>query len=336
MTWTSADDARVREWLHASAPGGAPGTILDATFERTRAAAAPGRRVGRRRTTWLLLAAALAALLVVGVGGGLAILSRLPAPTPKPTVEGPRFLGDFLWDDGYRFDAAIAPESAITADQAVAIASQPELAPFLGAPLHPIFGRLVCESPGLCGQADQWMGPPDVAAPATWSVWVVEYAQAEAYAIVGAMDGVLRTRFDGEDLSSCSAAEIGTEPGCTAEMFEADPEPPSAMRYALGMWGQQFVLESTYSTESGRSPSESVGTVDPVAVAAAAGLASEPFTAFIGTLECRRAACPDGVSGHPEAPRRVWMVAADGGTRWVIADATSGEVLRTDASPVEP
>ncbi len=180
------------------------------------------------------------------------------------------------------------------------------------------------------------MGPPDDATAATWSVWVVEYPRAEAYAIVGALDGVLRTRFDGEDLSSCSAAEIGTEPGCTAELFEPEPEPPSAMRYALGVWGQQFVLESTYSTRPGRSTYVPDGAVDPVAIAAAAHLASEPFDAFFGTLECRRTSCPDGVSGRPDAPRQVWMVAADDGTRWVIADPTTGEVLRSEASPVEP
>ena len=163
-----------------------------------------------------------------------------------------------------------------------------------------------------------------------------EYAQAEAYAIVGAMDGVLRTRFDGDDLSSCSTSEIGTEPGCTAEMFEPEPEPPSAMRYALDVWGQEWMLESTYSTRPDRSTYVPDGALDPLSIAAAAGFLSEPFDAFFGTLECRRATCPDGVSARPDVLRQVWMVASDDGTRWVIADATSGEVLRTDASPVEP
>ncbi len=110
MTWTAADDARVREWLHESAPGGAPGSILDATFERTRVARPPGRRAARRRASWALLAAALIALLIAGVGGGLAILSGLPAPPPVPALAVPRYLDDFLWDGGYRFDPAVPPD----------------------------------------------------------------------------------------------------------------------------------------------------------------------------------------------------------------------------------
>jgi hypothetical protein len=333
MSWSARDDSRIRAWLHDGVPERAPGSILESTFART-ALTRPAPVRPARAWFGLLLAAALA-LAAVAAGAAIVALSRPPSPTPAPALASPRFLGDFLWQGGYRFETAIPTDVDISAAAAAAIAAGMPWRDELGAADQPMFGRLICEQPGLCGP-DLW---PDVTTDAgtvdRWSVWVVEYPQEAGYVVVRARDGQIHSSWDGDRLSSCPLADLGHVPWCPA----GGPDElglPTTVRYALAVWGQIFVQDSTFSTRPDRPSHAPPESVDPRAIADE--LVTDPSTvdAFGGSLACRRASCPDGVATEPGEERAIWLVSVDDGARWAIADAETGEILRTDRSPVEP
>jgi hypothetical protein len=338
MTWTAGDDAAIRAWLHEVAPDRAPATVLETTFARTRGASArPTRRRWPRPRVALLLAAALALAVVAG-GAAIIALSRPPDPVPAVTMAQPRFLGDFLWSGGYEFEVDVAPTGALPAEDVLDGAVEPEVEPFLGAPDPPVFGRLRCVHAGLCGDPATWPRAPDAGTTDTWSVWVVEYPQEEAYSILGAWDGQVITATYGDDLQSCSEDEVGLEPLCTEELFLPEPELPPNVRAALAYWGQILpTVDAAYTSRradnKGSWPADGV---DPVAIAGSLVADPRVVEAFQGGLACQRASCPDGVVREPGETRLVAIVVVDDGARWVIVDARTAEIQASDETPVEP
>jgi hypothetical protein len=338
MTWTARDDAAIRAWLHDAAPDRAPASVLDATFARTRALPAVRTRARwREPRVALLLAAALALAVILG-GAVVIALSRPPESVPVTTLAQPRFLGDFLWSGGYELEVDVAPTGAVPGEAVRATAAGELMAPYLGPPDAPIFGRLRCIAPALCGPHTLADLPADVGTADVWSVWIVEYPQEEAFRILSAWDGRMITGWDGDDLQSCSEDEIGTEPLCTADTFEEPRELPADVRTALAVWGQAFpYAEWQYTTtRPDNGPYWPPDGIDPMAVART--LVDEPrvVDAFQGELACQRAACPDGVVTESGQRRLVAIVVVDDGARWVIVDPTTGQVLASDETPVKP
>jgi hypothetical protein len=338
MTWTPRDDAAVRAWLHQTAPERAPASVLDTAVARIRATPLTPARARWREPRFVLIATA-ALTLVAAIGGAVVIaLSRPPAPSPIAALAQPRYLGDFLWSGGYAFEVDAPPAGAVPADVVAATAAGPVMAPYLGPPDPPIFGRLRCIEPGLCGEAAAWMLSPDAGSTDTWSVWIIEYPQEEAYRVLRAWDGRMLTGWDGDDLQSCSAEEVGTEPYCTADSLVPPRELPVQVRAALAYWGQAFpYIEQQYTTEiEDNTPYWPADSVDPMAIARTLVPDPDVVDAFQGVLACQRASCPAGVVQDPGDERTVAIIVVDDGARWVIVDAVTGEVLASDETPVEP
>ena len=110
------------------------------------------------------------------------------------------------------------------------------------------------------------------------------------------------------------------------------------MNIALQVWGQVIPwVESVYTTQrEDNGPYWQNDDVDPLVVAATLVDDWEIVDAFQGAMACQRTACPDGIVTAPGDQRMVVIVVVDDGARWVIVDAGSGEVLKSDESPVTP
>lgn len=339
MNWTTSDDAAIRAWLHDAAPERAPSAVLEATFARTRAMPARSTSSRWRQPRVVLLLAAALALAAIAGGATIVVLSRPPELVPTEALDQPRFLGDFLWNGGYALEVDEPASGAIPAERIVDVAVRPEIASYLGEPDPPIFGRLRCEHPGLCGNPNTWSIPPDAGTVDTWSVWIVEHPHVGAYRVVSAWDGRLLSGWDGDDLHSCTADEVGTEPACTADLLDPPRELPSQLRAAIAYWGQVIpYLEYQVTVTEQDDPVGywPPGSVDPMTVARR--LVDDPriVDAFQGELGCQRVSCPDGVVKGPGHERIVAIIVVDDGARWVIVDPTTGEVLADDRTPVEP
>lgn len=344
----STADERIRTWLQAAAPTHAPGGLLAASLARSAGLTArpPRSMVLGVPRVWLGIAATLGLVITSIIGlalaGGASRAKVEPSTRPAPTVALSRDFTSFLWSNGYGFQAGREPATGIV-DAATVLdrAAERDHASAFGPPAAPLFGTMTCEWPSLCVPlvaGDR----PSATPPDPLAVWLVAYPATDAWTLVDAASGAELTGSLGT-LGSCTAADVGTNPFCTAGVEPPSDPLPVDVRYALAVWGQEFMIETVVSIDPGDAPTPQGGGLDPATIVASLAVADPRWSApgpdiqgAMGWMACRRPACPEGVATRAGEPRRVWVIARADASSWVVVDAETGVVIRDDSSAVRP